>query len=164
MFVYVTCYVIKPRLARGEASGGVPCCVRLPLGFLRTLSCWGASHSDVFLHTCTSSSSGENTEELRSPVHVWKQLSRDLQDFIFIFMPHMLRPCEHNIEKTPWENFFKFGTNVQLHSSMDWLEFFGWRSEAKVTVTPTTHILDLVNAISSGTSQGILSSVAQKVT
>ena len=36
--------------------------------------------------------------------------------------------CEHNISETPTGNFFKFGPNVQLNSTMTWLDFRGQRS------------------------------------
>ena len=36
-----------------------------------------ASHSDICIHACTSS--GENTEELQSSVHVWKRLKREIE-------------------------------------------------------------------------------------
>lgn len=33
--------------------------------------------------------------------------------------------CERDISKTPWGNFFKFGANVHLDSSMNWFDFGG---------------------------------------
>lgn len=35
--------------------------------------------------------------------------------------------CEIFILRTPWGNFFKFDTNIHLHSRINWLEFGGQR-------------------------------------
>ena len=37
--------------------------------------------------------------------------------------------CEHDISRTPWWYFFKFGSNAQLDSRINWLEF--WWSKVK---------------------------------
>ncbi len=41
--------------------------------------------------------------------------------------------CKCNISRTPWGNFFKFGTKVHCDSRMTCLDFGGHRSKGKVT-------------------------------
>lgn len=41
--------------------------------------------------------------------------------------------CERNISSTPWGNVFKYGANVHLDSTLNWLEFGVQMSKFKVT-------------------------------